>query len=297
MAVMRASSGGASFPVGVGRAAACLLFVAAMMSLLPAAAARAADSPQLPRPLPMPATTQPEPSTPRDAPHPPIVQAPPTPVWYGPLGTVILSVALAFVQLAKKFYRFLGLGIYLNWTAAAFLFLAGLVSFVLHQTAVPSLVTMTGVSFGPLTPVASSISANVIGALVYGFGREKKKGQDLKANVDGLLFRLIQDRIRIQNGIAMNRLARETDYQLIKAACQRLIDDDIPFGNIPADKRDAILETLAKGQPAGLSPDDQLRLKHRLLLSAIEVTSFNDVRAALRRATAVPPAAPPEARA
>lgn len=242
----------------------------------------AAES-QLPRPLPSLSATEPAPATPADPPHAPIAKQAPTPVWYGPLGAVCLAVALAFVQLARKFYRFLGLGIYLNWIAGAFLALAGGVSLVLHQTAVTSLASMTGMGRGPLPPVASSIFANIIGAVVYGFGREKKKSQQLKANVDGLLFQLIQDRIRVRNGIATDRLARDTGFAMIKAACQRLLDDDIPFGSIPAEKRDAILESLTKGEPT-TGKDDALRARHRILLSVIEVTSFKDLRVALVRA-------------
>src|SRR5262245_39553423 len=110
-------------------AAACVL-VCAMLIPLVAAAARAPDAELPGAPLPAPSTTQPQGALPADAPHAPILNPPPVPAWYGPIGTVVLSVALAFVQLAKKFYRFLGLGIYLNWTAGAFLLLAGVVSFL-----------------------------------------------------------------------------------------------------------------------------------------------------------------------
>jgi hypothetical protein len=272
---------GAGAAANYWRALRSILLAFVLLSL--ASSFVSAAQTEVPRPLPSLTVTQPEPATPPDAVHAPIPKLPPTPLWYGPLGTVSLAVALAFVQLAKKFYRFLGLGIYLNWIAAAFLVLAGGASLVIHQTAAASLASVTGFGHGPLTPVASSIFANIIGALVYGFGRDRKKSQALKANVDGLLFQLIQDRIRTRNGIETDRLARVTGFGPIKAACQRLLDDDIPFGSIPSDKRDAILEALAKGEPVS-NADDALRARHRILLSVIEVTSFKDVSAAILRA-------------
>jgi hypothetical protein len=255
-----------------------------------ALAARAQDPVAVPPPAP---ATRPH-EAPRDPPHAAVPILPTAPVWYGPCGTVILSILLAVVQLAKKFYRFLGLGIYLNWIAAAFLLLAGVVSFMLHQAAAPSLGGFT--KLGPVPPVVSSLAANFIGAMVYGFGRERKKARDLGAHVEGLLFQLIQDRIRTRNGIAMDRLARETDFQLIRIACQRLIDDDIPFRAIPIEKRDAIQEALSRGErePAA-NGDEALRQKHRLLLSVVEVTSFKEVQAALRRAVAAEMAGGPPA--
>jgi hypothetical protein len=282
--------GGAGAISGSLRALRRLLWGLVLLSLGPSFASAAET--EVTSPVLSLTATQPESTMPPDAPHAPIPKLAPVPVCYGPIGAVALGVTLAFFQLARKFYRFLGLGIYVNWIAAAFLALAGGVSLIVHQTAVTSLTSASVVGRGPLAPLASSVIANFIGAMVYGFGREKKKkSEQLKATVDGVMFRLIQDRIRAKNGIAMESLARETDLNLVKTACQRLLDDDIPFGNIPPDKRDAILGVLAKAEPTSVA-DEDLRARYRLLLSVVEVTSFKEVRAAIRRAAPQSSAAP-----
>lgn len=209
------------------------------------------------------------------------------------IGAVLLAGCLiSAAALRVKYRRFIGLGVFTNWSSALFLLLGALLCSVPRASvnALASLLTPSGASW-------AADSAGIMLALLFGIKVPAPKTSREGGIVQGLenpggsnvIFAVVEEGIRDRLLTRMQSVlveyARVYTWETIETAGQRTIDEEIAVGRLRREDGEAAIKSLEELRSARDQKSAADR-KYRALVRLLSCCPISRLRGALAWAQA-----------
>ena len=207
------------------------------------------------------------------------------------LATVIFGVGAGLLQLARRFYRFIGLGIFSNpfsWIFLTVIAGTSALSYLGIAQAADAVAPESQSAAAPLFHSLAALGGATVGnavSLVRRFLPGLGASSAGAAGISGLegipaqdtLFRLIRDAIAEGLHREIVKLARQYELEQIRATAFQLIEGHVTLGLAEQEEAEATKASIAAASSVG----DEFDQKYLILQRLMRVCSFKQMRARL----------------